>query len=98
MTLGVAGVSVFARFGDEERRSMRSAFRLFDARGPKATLFVPVAGVRVECCPRVIELTFLMSCLALTTKAGTEGVLSVSRYIWVTPFRSLMRSAFQWSG
>lgn len=76
MTLGVAGGSIFARFGDEERRSMTSAFRLFDARGPKATLFVPVAGVRAE---RVVELIFLMSSLALTTKAGTEGVLTASR-------------------
>ena len=79
MTFGVTGGSVFARFGDEERRSTVSAFRLFDVRGPKATLFVPVAGVRTECCPRVIESTFLMSCLALTTKAGTEGVITPSR-------------------
>ena len=79
MTLRVAGCSVFARLGEEEARSMRSsAFRLFVARAPKATLFAPVVGVPVEHCPLVIELRFLMSCLALTTKAGTEGGLTPS--------------------
>ena len=78
--LGVAGASVFARFGDDESRSMTSAFLLFVVRGgPKATLFVPVVGARAEDCPRVVGLMFLMSCLALTTKAGTEGDLTPSR-------------------
>ena len=79
MTLGVGGGSVFARFGEEEERSTTSAFRLFDVRDPKATLFVPVAGVRADRCSRVVELMFLMICSALTTNAGTEGVLTVSR-------------------
>lgn len=79
MTLGVEGGSVFACFGDEEERSMTSAFLLFDARDPKATLFVPVAGVRAARCSRVIELIFLIICSALTTNAGTEGFLTVSR-------------------
>lgn len=79
MTLGMAGCSVFARLGDEDRTSMTSAFRLFVARGPKATLFVPVVGGRAERCSRVVDLRFLMSCLALTTKAGTEGDLTPSR-------------------
>ena len=78
MTLGVGGGSVFARFGDEERRSMTSAFRLFDGRGPKATLFVLVAGVRADRGSRFIELTFFRICFALTTKAGTSGTLSAS--------------------
>lgn len=79
MTLCVAGCSVFARLGDEERRSMTSAFRLFVARDPKATLFVPVVGGRAERCSRVVGLRFSMSCLALTTKAGTAGDLTPSR-------------------
>ena len=46
---GVVGASVFARFGDEESRSMTSAFRLFVVRGgPRATLFVPVVGACAE--------------------------------------------------
>ena len=80
MTLCVAGCSVFARLGEEETRSMMSSvFRLFVAGAPTATLFAPVVGVPAERCPRVIELRSLMSCLALTTKAGTEGGLIPSR-------------------
>lgn len=88
ITLGVGRGSVLALLGDEER-STASAFRLFDGRGPKATLLVPVAGVPVAgvpvagmlagCFLRLIELMFLMSCLALTTNAGTDGVPTLSR-------------------
>lgn len=50
MTLLAAGCSVFARFGEEDKRSMTSAFRFFVARDPKATLFVPVVGGCAERC------------------------------------------------
>ena len=51
MTTGVAGGSVLARFGDKKTVSGTSAFRFLDARGLRATLFVPVAGAHTECCP-----------------------------------------------
>ena len=49
--MGVAGGSVLARFGDKKTVSGTSALRFLDARGLWVTLFVPVAGVRTECCP-----------------------------------------------